>query len=60
MNTDHEQPMDEAQLEYVKNEIKKTYLYLISHTAYDSEVIEIMKLAALADVQRRYEAGEYW
>ena len=60
MSTDKKQPMDNAQLEYVKNEIKKTYLYLISHTAYDPVVIEVMKLAALADVQRRYEAGEFW
>ena len=44
----------------IKNEIKKTYLYLISHTAYDPEVIEAMKLAALADVHKRYEAGESW
>ena len=62
MNTDlmKPQPMDEDQLEYVKKEIKKTYLYLISHTAYDPGVIEAMKLAALADVQRRYEAREAW
>jgi len=60
MNTDQIKPMNEDQLEYVKNEIKKTYLYLISHTAYDPEVIEVMKLAAMADVQRRYEAGELW
>ena len=62
MNTDQEkpQPMNEGQLEYIKNEIKNTYLYLISHTRYDPEVIEVMKLAALADVQRRYEAGESW
>ena len=60
MNTDHEQAMDEAQLEYVENEIKKAYLYLISQTAYDPKVIEVMKLAALADAQRRYEAGEFW
>jgi len=62
MNTDlmKPQPMDEDQLEYVKKEIKKTYLYLISHTAYDPEVIEVMKLAALADVQRRYQMGEPW
>ena len=52
--------MSEAQLEYVKNEIKKTYLYLIGHTTYDPEVIEVMKLAALADLQRRYEDGESW
>ena len=60
MNTDQKRPMNEAQLEYVKNEIKKTYLYLIGHSTYDPEVIEVMKLAALADVQRRYEDGESW
>ena len=61
MNTDQKRPMSEAQLEYVKNEIKKTYLYLIGYTTtYDPEVIEVMKLAALADVQRRYEVGESW
>ena len=54
------QPMTKDQLEYIKKEIKKTYLYLISHTEHDPKVIEIMKLAALADVQRRYEAGELW
>ena len=60
MNTDQKRPMSEAQLEYGKNEIKKTYLYLIDHTTYDPEVIEVMKLAALADVQRQYEIGESW
>ena len=62
MNTDvmKPKPMTKDQLEYIKKEIKKTYLYLISHTAYDPEVIEVMKLSALADVQKRYEAGESW
>ena len=60
MNIDQTKPMNESPLEYVKKEIKKTYLYLISFTAYDPEVIEVMKLAALAHVQRRYEAGETW
>ncbi len=62
MNTDLMKPeqMDEDQLEYIKKEIKRTYLYLISHTAYDPEVIEVMKLSALADVQRRYQMGEPW
>ena len=58
MNTDQKRPMREAQLKYVKNEINKTYLYSIGHTTYDPEVIEVMKLAALADVQGRYEVGE--
>ena len=54
------EPMTEDQLEYVRKEIKKTYLFLIGHTVHDPQVIELMKLSALADVQRRYEAGEPW
>ena len=62
MNPDPMNPksMDEETLEYIKNEIKKTYLFLIGHTVHDPQVIEIMKLSALADAQRRYEAGEPW
>ena len=48
------------QLVYVREQIIKTYLFLISHTAHDPKVVEVMKLSALADVQRRYEAGEPW
>ncbi len=54
------QPMNENQLEDVKKKIIQTYLYLVSRTGYDPKVIEIMKLSALADVQRRYEAREPW
>jgi hypothetical protein len=54
------QPMNEDQLDYVKEQIKQTYLFLISHTAHDPKVVEVMKLAALADVQKRYEAREPW
>jgi len=53
-------PMTKDQLENIKKEIKKTYLYLISHTEFDSNVVEVMKLSALTDVQRRYEAREPW
>ena len=62
MNTNQmkPEPMTEDQLEDVKKEIIQTYLFLISRTGYDPKVIEIMKLSALADVQRRYEAGEPW
>ena len=62
MNTDQmkPEPMTEDQLEYIKKEIKKTYLFLIGHTVHDPQVIEVMKLSALADVQRRFEAGEPW
>ena len=54
------EPMMQDQLVYVREQIIKTYLFLISHTAHDPQVIEVMKLSALADVQRRYEAGEPW
>ena len=54
------QPMSEDQLEDIKKQIVQTYLYLVSRTGYDPKVIEVMKLSALADVQRRYEAGEPW
>ena len=62
MNTNQmkPKPMNEAQLEDVKKEIIQTYLFLISRTGYDPKVIEVMKLSALSDVQRRYEAGEPW
>jgi hypothetical protein len=62
MNTDQikPQPMNEDQLEEIKKQINQTYLFLISRTGHDPKVIELMKLSALADVQRRYEAGEPW
>jgi hypothetical protein len=62
MNTDQikPQPMNEDQLEEIKKQINQTYLFLISRTEHDPKVIELMKLSALADVQRRYEAGEPW
>ena len=53
-------PLTQDQLEDIKKQIIETYLYLVSRTGYDPRVIEIMKLSALADVQRRFEAGEPW
>ena len=44
--------MTEDQLEYIKNEIKRIYLFLNSHTRHDPQVVEVMKLSALADVQK--------
>jgi hypothetical protein len=54
------QAMNADQLDDIKKQIIQTYLYLVSRTGYDPKVIEVMKLSALADVQRRYEAGEPW
>ena len=55
MNTDQmtPEPMTEDQLEYIKNEIKKTYLTLISYTEHDPKLIDFIKLSALADVQKK-------
>ena len=62
MNTDpmNQSAMNADQLEEVKKQIVQTYLYLVSRTGYDPKVIEVMKLSALADVQRRFESGEPW
>ncbi len=62
MNTEQikPEPMSEIQLKGIKKQIIQTYLFLIGKTDYDPEVIEVMKLAAMADVQRRYEAEEPW
>jgi hypothetical protein len=62
MHTDQRkpEPMKKGQLDNIRKQIIQTYLFLISHTGYDPKVIELMKLSALADVQRRFEAGEPW
>ena len=53
-------PMTEDQLEHAKKEIIQIYFFLISKTGYDPMIVEVMKLSALADLQRRYETGEPW
>ena len=53
-------PMTEEQLQKIKAEIIKVYLYLLGHGNFDPQVVELMKLAALSDVQKRFEAGERW
>ena len=62
MNTDlmKPEPMTKDQLENIKKQIIQTYLFLISKTGFDPQVVEVMKLSALADVQRRYQMGEPW
>ena len=53
-------PMTEGQLEDVKKEITRIYFFLISKSVHNPMVVELMKLSALADVQRRYETKEPW
>jgi hypothetical protein len=52
--------MTEDQLEDVKKEIMQIYFFLISKSGNNPMVVELMKLSALADVQRRYENREPW
>jgi hypothetical protein len=62
MNTKQMWPtsMTEDQLEYAKKEIIRIYFFLISRTGHDPMIVELMKLSALADVQKRYETKEPW
>jgi len=53
-------PMTEDQLEQVKKEIIRIYLFLISKTDHDPMVVEVMKLSSIACVQKRFETGEPW
>jgi hypothetical protein len=53
-------PMTEDQLEHVKKEITRIYFFLISKTGHDPMIVELMKLSALADLQKRFETKEPW
>ena len=53
-------PMTEDQLENVKKEIIQIYFSLLSKSGHNPMVVELMKLSALSDVQRRYEIREPW
>jgi len=55
-----QKPMTEDQLAQVKKEIIRIYLFLISKTDHDPMVVEVMKLSALACVQKRFKTGEPW
>jgi len=54
------EPMTKEQLEFIKHEIQKAYLFLLGHSDIDPVVIELMKLSAIAEAQRRYQAKEPW
>ena len=52
--------MTKEQLEQIKQEIQEAYLFLLSHNPIPPQVIELMKLAALSEAEKRYEAAEPW
>jgi len=62
MDTKQTRPgsMTEDQLEDVKKEIMQIYFFLISKSGHNPMVVELMKLSALTDVQKRYETEEPW
>ena len=47
------EPMTKEQLEFINAEIQKAYLFLLGKSNFDPGVIELMKLSALAEAQRR-------
>jgi len=53
-------PLSEDQLLEIKKQINKTHLFLLTHSGHDPRIIELMKLSALVEVQRKYQAGEPW
>ncbi len=52
--------LDEDQFEEIKRQINQTHLFLITHSGHDPRIIELMKLSALAEVQRKFQSGEPW
>jgi len=61
LSKNHElNPKTKDQLEFINSEINQAYLLLLSHSDIDPVVIELMKLSALAEIQRRYQAKEPW
>jgi len=53
-------PLTEDQYKEIKDKINKTHLFLITRSGHDPRIIELMKLSALAEVQRKYQTGEPW
>jgi hypothetical protein len=54
------EPMTKEQLEFIKAEINRAYLFLLGHSDIDPVVIELMKLSALAEAERRHRSKEPW
>ena len=54
------EPMTKEQLEFIRTEINRAYLYMLGNSDIDPVVIELMKLAALAEADRRFRSKEPW
>jgi hypothetical protein len=54
------EPMTKKQLESIKAEINRAYLFLLGNSDIDPVVIELMKLSALAETERRHRSKEPW
>jgi hypothetical protein len=54
------EPMTKEQHEFIKTEINRAYLYLLGNSDIDPVVIELMKLSALAEADKRYQSKEPW
>jgi hypothetical protein len=54
------EPMTKEQHEFIKTEINRAYLFLLGNSDIDPVVIELMKLSALAEADKRYRSKEPW
>jgi hypothetical protein len=54
------EPMTKEQLEFIEHGIQKAYLLLLGKSDIDPVVVELMKLASLAEAVRRYRSKEPW
>jgi hypothetical protein len=50
--------MTKEQLEFIETEVNRAYLHLLGNSDNDPVVIELMKLSALAEADRRYQSKE--
>ena len=50
--------MTKEQHEFIKHEVQKAYLFLLCNSEIDPVVVELMKLSAIAEADRRYRSKE--
>ena len=54
------EPITKEQLEFIRAEINRSYLYMLDNSDLDPVVIELMKLSAFVEADRRYHSKEPW
>ena len=54
------EPITKEQLKFIRSEVNRVYLFILGKSDIDPVVIELMKLSALAETNRRYRLKEPW